>query len=60
VLHNCRECGTIIYDSKNHKRFLNDHVTKLAQDQLAARAEHAAHSVGRVHVDDVTGYEPVE
>jgi hypothetical protein len=41
VLHNGRECGTIIYDSKNHKRFLNDHVTKLAQDQLAARAEHA-------------------
>jgi hypothetical protein len=41
VLHNGRECGTIIYDSKNHKRFLNEHVTKLAQDQLAARAEHA-------------------
>jgi hypothetical protein len=41
VLHNGRECGTIIYDSKNHKRFLYEHVTKLAQDQIAARAEHA-------------------
>jgi hypothetical protein len=41
VLHNGRECGTIIYDSKNHKAFRNDHVTKLVQDQIAARAEHA-------------------
>lgn len=41
VLHNGRKCGTIIYDSKNHKRFLYEHVTKLAQDQLAAHAEHA-------------------
>lgn len=41
VLHNGRECGTIIYNSKNHKRFLYEHVTKLAQDQIAARAEHA-------------------
>jgi len=41
VMHNGRECGTIIYDSKNHKRFLNEHVTKLLADQLAAKAEHA-------------------
>ena len=41
VLCNGRECGTIIYDSKNHKAFRNDHVEKLAQDQIAARAEHA-------------------
>lgn len=41
VLHNGRECGTIIYDSKNHKAFRNDHVAKLARDQIAARAEHA-------------------
>ena len=41
VLHNGRECGTIIYDSKNHKAFRNDHVEKLVQDQIAARAEHA-------------------
>jgi hypothetical protein len=41
VMHNGRECGTIIYDSKNHKMFRNDHVTKLLEDQLAAKAEHA-------------------
>jgi hypothetical protein len=41
VINNGRECGTIIYDSKNHKRFLNQHVTKLLADQLAAKAEHA-------------------
>jgi hypothetical protein len=41
VMHNARECGTIIYDSKNHKAFRNDHVTKLLADQIAAKAEHA-------------------
>ncbi len=41
VLHNGRECGTIIYDSKNHKAFRNEHVAKLVEDQIAARAEHA-------------------
>jgi hypothetical protein len=41
VMHNGRECGTIIYDSKNHKMFRNGHVTKLLEDQLAAKAEHA-------------------
>ena len=41
VVHNGRECETIIYDSKNHKMFRNEHVTKLLEDQLAAKAEHA-------------------
>ena len=41
VMHSGRECGTIIYDSKNHKMFRNEHVTKLLEDQLAAKAEHA-------------------
>ena len=41
VMHNGRDCGTIIYDSKNHKMFRNEHVTKLLEDQLAAKAEHA-------------------
>jgi hypothetical protein len=41
VMRNGRECGTIIYDSKNHKMFRNEHVTKLLEDQLAAKAEHA-------------------
>jgi hypothetical protein len=36
-----KECGTILYDSKNHKQFRNEHVAKLKADQLAAEAEHA-------------------
>lgn len=41
VIHNGKECGTIIYDSKNHGAWRNDFVIKLAADQMAARAEHA-------------------
>ncbi|HRK63725.1 MAG TPA: DUF2130 domain-containing protein [Terricaulis sp.] len=41
VMHNEKPCGTIIYDSKNHKAWRNDFVTKLVSDQLAAKAEHA-------------------
>jgi hypothetical protein len=41
VMHNGRECGTIIYDSKNHKAFRNEHVKKLLEDQFKAKAEHA-------------------
>ncbi len=41
VMHNGRECGTIIYDSKNRKMFRNEHVTKLLENQLAAKAEYA-------------------
>jgi hypothetical protein len=41
VMHNRKECGTIVYDSKNHLAFRNDHVTKLRSDQLAQKAEHA-------------------
>jgi hypothetical protein len=41
VIHNGRECGTIIYDSKNHSAWRDNFVTKLKSDQLAARAEHA-------------------
>ena len=41
VMHNGRECGTIIYDSKNRKEFRYEHVTKLLEYQLAAKAEHA-------------------
>jgi hypothetical protein len=41
VRHNGHECGLIILDSKNHKVFRNEHVTKLLQDKIAARAEHA-------------------
>jgi hypothetical protein len=41
VIHNGKECGSIIYDSKNHNAWRNDFVTKLAADQMAAKAEHA-------------------
>ncbi len=41
IVHNGRECGTIIYDSKNHNAWRNDFVTKLRSDQMAAKAEHA-------------------
>lgn len=41
VIHNSKECGSIIYDSKNHNAWRNDFVTKLAADQMAARADHA-------------------
>jgi hypothetical protein len=41
VIHNGRECGTIIYDSKNSTAWRNDYVSKLVQDQTAAKADHA-------------------
>ena len=41
VIHNGRECGKIIYDSKNHKAWRTEFATKLARDQMAAKAEHA-------------------
>jgi hypothetical protein len=59
VMDHGRECGTIIYDSKNHKAFRTDHVAKLAGDRIAARAEHAILSLhkfpkgtGQLHVQD--------
>lgn len=41
VVHNGAVCGTIVYDSKNRNAWRNDYVTKLRQDQLAAKADHA-------------------
>ena len=41
VIHNGKECGSIIYDSKNHNAWRNEFVTKLASDQMAAKADHA-------------------
>jgi len=59
VVHRGRECGTIIYDSKNHKAFRADHAAKLMEDQIAARAEHAILSLhkfpkgtGQLHMHD--------
>jgi hypothetical protein len=59
VMHNGKECGSIIYDSKNHDAWRYDFVTKLAADQMAAKAEHAVLSTRKfpaghrhVHVHD--------
>ena len=41
VKHNGKECGKIVYDSKNRKAWRDDYVTKLREDQIAAKAEHA-------------------
>ena len=41
VVHNGQDCGTIIYDSKNTGAWRNDYVSKLIQDQTAAKANHA-------------------
>jgi hypothetical protein len=53
------DCGTIIYDSKNHKAYRSEHVAKLKVDQLAANAEHAILSThkfpqgkGQLHMID--------
>lgn len=59
VVHNGKECGKIIYDSKNHNGWRGDFVTKLAADQMAAKAEHAVLSTRKfpagkrhLHVQD--------
>ena len=41
LIHNGRECGTIIYDSKNSAAWRNDYVSKLLRDQTATKADHA-------------------
>ena len=56
VIHNGKECGTIIYDSKNRNAWRKEFVTKLAVDQMAAKAEHAVLSTrkfppGTRHLD---------
>ena len=59
VMHNGKECGKTIYDSKNHNGWRNEFVTKLASDQMAAKAEHAVLSTSKfptgarqLHVQD--------
>ena len=41
VVQHGRVCGSILYDSKNHRAWRNDFVEKLKTDQLAAKADHA-------------------
>ena len=59
VIHNGKECGIIVYDSKDRGAWRNDYVDKLAKDQRAAKAEHAILSTRKfpanttqLHVDD--------
>lgn len=59
VIHNGHECGSIIYDSKNHNAWRNEFVTKLAADQMAAKADHSVLSTRKfpkgarhLHVQD--------
>jgi hypothetical protein len=40
-MHNGRQCGKIIYDSKNRRQWRSDYVSKLLSDQTAAKADHA-------------------
>jgi hypothetical protein len=41
VVENGVVCGKIVYDSKNHNAWRTEHVTKLRDDQIAAKADHA-------------------
>jgi hypothetical protein len=41
IIHNGAVCGTIIYECKNHRRWLNRFTVKARQDQLSAQADHA-------------------
>ena len=41
IVHNGKVCGVIVYDSKNRNTWRNDYVSKLREDQMAAKAEHA-------------------
>jgi hypothetical protein len=41
IIHNDKLCGKIVYDSKNRNAWRNEYVTKLRDDQVAEKAEHA-------------------
>jgi hypothetical protein len=41
ALHKGNDCGTIMIDSKNRQGWLNSYVTKLREDQITEKAEHA-------------------
>lgn len=41
ILLNGKLCGRIVYDCKNRTAWRNDYVTKLRNDQIAAKAEYA-------------------
>jgi hypothetical protein len=59
VMHNGKECGLIVYDSKDRNAWRNEYVDKLARDQRAAKAEYAILSTrkfpadtSQIHLDD--------
>jgi hypothetical protein len=52
VIHNGKPCGMIVYDSKNHKAWRSEFVTKLASDKMAAKAEHAILSTHKFPAGD--------
>ncbi len=59
VRHNGKDCGLILYDSKNHKAWRNEFVVKLRDDQIADEADHAIlatfafpQGTGQVHIVD--------
>ena len=59
VMHNGKECGIIVYDSKNRNAWRDEYVDKLARDQREAKAEYAILSTRKfpakkdqVHIDD--------
>jgi hypothetical protein len=61
VLHKGKPCGTILIDSKNRQGWQNSYVTKLREDQMAAKAEYALLATTvfpsgkkELHVDDET------
>jgi hypothetical protein len=41
ISHNSRECGSIIFDSKNRQAWRDSYLVKLREDQVAIKAEHA-------------------
>jgi hypothetical protein len=58
VMHNGKECGIIVYDSKDRNAWRDEYVDKLARDQQAAKAEYAILSTrkfpakkSQVHLD---------
>jgi hypothetical protein len=51
VMSRGQKCGTILYDSKNHKQWRDEHASKLRRDQLADKAEHAILSTHRFPKD---------
>ena len=52
VMHNGRECGRIVYDSKNSAAWRGDWISKLLRDQTAAKAEHAVLCVLKLPSDE--------